>query len=380
MNASVFSKDHPFLASIQQRYRLSGPHSLKNTQHIVLDITGSDFAYEPGDSIGVFPMNDPDLVKQILLKLNANGQESILHPKLQTHICLKDLLTKHVCLHHVSLQLLECVACSQPRLSLDKLDEVLNHAEARQAYTRQHDVLDTLDLFSPQALCIQSFMQTLRRLMPRLYSIASSPRQYPHEVHLTIAVTHTQHLGRIRKGAATHYLSDWAPIHQPVVPIFLAPSSFRLPADSRTDIIMIGPGTGIAPFRAFMQERDALQAKGRNWLFFGEQHQAEDFLYAQEWANMKEKQVLTHLSLAFSRDQKEKIYVQHRLMESAKLVWDWIEKGAYVYICGDAQQMAKSVEQTLQLIACQEGGLTEAQAVAYWKNMKKIKRYQKDVY
>jgi len=216
--------------------------------------------------------------------------------------------------------------------------------------------------------------------MPRLYSIASSPRQYPHEVHLTIAVTHTQHLDRIRKGAATHYLSDWAPIHQPVVPIFLAPSSFRLPADSSADIIMIGPGTGVAPFRAFMQERDALQAQGRNWLFFGEQHQAEDFLYGQEWANMKEKQVLTHLSLAFSRDQKEKIYVQHRLMEAAALVWDWIEKGAYVYICGDAQHMAKSVEQTLQLIACQEGGLTEAQAVAYWKNMKKIKRYQKDVY
>jgi len=229
-------------------------------------------------------------------------------------------------------------------------------------------------------LAPQEFVDLLRRLMPRLYSIASSPRLHPGQVHLTVAPVRYESNGRRRYGVCSTFLADRVIRRKTPIPVFVAESHFGLPADLGRDIIMVGPGTGVAPFRAFVQERIATKATGRNWLFFGDQHQATDYLYGDEWKRYLAEGKMARVDLAFSRDQAQKIYVQDRIRENAVELWDWLKGGAHFYVCGDAHRMAKDVDAALHQVVREQGGMDADQAVAFVKQLKKDQRYQRDVY
>jgi sulfite reductase (NADPH) flavoprotein alpha-component len=223
-------------------------------------------------------------------------------------------------------------------------------------------------------------VENFRRLMPRLYSISSSPAKYPEEIHLTVAVVRYETNGRTREGVCSTYLADRARLNQPDLPVFVANSHFGLPADDNIPVIMVGPGTGVAPFRSFVMDRATRGAKGPNWLFFGDQRRSADFLYESEWNEWQKSGVLTRLDLAFSRDQEQKIYVQDRMRENGAELWKWISAGAYFYVCGDAKRMAKDVDAALHEIIAQHGGMTPEAAIEFVKQLKKAERYQRDVY
>jgi sulfite reductase (NADPH) flavoprotein alpha-component len=252
--------------------------------------------------------------------------------------------------------------------------------EELHAYLDQREFVDLLIEYPGAKFSPQAWVDQLRKLQPRLYSIASSPVLHPHEIHLTVAIVRYQTNNRARAGVATTYLADRAPLHAPAVPVFISHSHFGLPEDPARDIIMVGPGTGIAPFRAFTQERIAQNAPGRSWVFFGDQRRAFDYLYEEEWEGWRAAGKLARLDLAFSRDQAHKIYVQDRMQENAAELWAWIKNGAIFYVCGDAKRMAKDVDLALHDIIARQGGLEPAQAAEYVKLMKKEKRYQRDVY
>jgi sulfite reductase (NADPH) flavoprotein alpha-component len=234
--------------------------------------------------------------------------------------------------------------------------------------------------FPSAKLTPQEFTDHLRRLMPRLYSIASSPKLYPAEVHLTVATVRYTTNHRERVGVCSTFLADRVHAGATPVPVFVSNSHFGVPDDGARDMIMVGPGTGIAPFRAFLQERVATAAKGRHWVFFGEQHRATDYIYEEEWAAWLAQGQLTRIDTAFSRDQIVKVYVQDRMRENAAELWNWIQNGANFYVCGDAKRMAKDVDQTLHDIIAGQGRMDVAAAADYVKQMKKDKRYQRDVY
>jgi sulfite reductase (NADPH) flavoprotein alpha-component len=247
-------------------------------------------------------------------------------------------------------------------------------------YLEDREFVDLLAEFPSAKLTPQELVDHLRKLMPRLYSIASSPKLFPAEVHLTVAVVRYESNQRSRVGVATTFLADRAALRQTPVPVFVADSHFGVPADGATDIIMVGPGTGVAPFRAFLQERVATKAAGRNWLFFGDQHRATDYLYEEDWETWQAAGALARVDLAFSRDQSTKVYVQDRMRENAAELWAWLKTGAHFYVCGDAKRMAKDVDVALHDVIAQQGGLDAAAAADYVKQMKKDRRYQRDVY
>ena len=244
----------------------------------------------------------------------------------------------------------------------------------------QREYIDLLEEFPGAKLTPQEFTDHLRRLMPRLYSIASSPLACPGQVHLTVAPVRYESNFRRRYGVCSTFLADRVTRRRTPIPVFVAQSHFGLPDELAKDVIMVGPGTGVAPFRAFLQERVATGATGRNWLFFGDQHEAMDFLYADEWQQYLAEGKLTRLDTAFSRDQAKKVYVQDRMREAGAELWAWLRAGAYLYVCGDAHRMAKDVEAALTDILMQQGGLDAAAAAEYLKQMKKERRYQRDVY
>lgn len=381
MSVPRYNKDYPFLATVLERRCLTGVGH-KDIRHIVLGIKGSEFAYEAGDSIGIYPTNHIEDVELLLTVLEATGEEMVPHPKTGKMMALKEALCKHFSLIHVPRGLLTLFKDHANGAERERLEEILMpEAElAYKGYTHGRDIIDVAQDFPLTRVPLDLFVKELRRLLPRLYSIASSPKMYPDEVHLTIGVTQAHHHGRLRLGVASNYLAQRVPLGEPFVPSFLAKSHFRIPSDDEVDMIMVGPGTGIAPFRAFIQERSALKAKGRNWLFFGEQHRASGFLYQAEWEAALQDKTLHRLDLAFSRDQEAKVYVQDRLLEVAEEVWAWLQGGAHFYVCGDADHMALGVDQVLHRIAQTVGGLSEAQAGVYFKELKKDKRYQRDVY
>ncbi|HQY06155.1 MAG TPA: sulfite reductase subunit alpha, partial [Lacunisphaera sp.] len=247
-------------------------------------------------------------------------------------------------------------------------------------WLEDREFVDLLAEFPSARLTPQELVDHMRKLMPRLYSIASSPKLFPTEVHLTVAVVRYETNHRPRVGVATTFLADRAELRQTPVPVFVSHSHFAVPDDGARDIIMVGPGTGIAPFRAFMQERVATRASGRNWLFFGDQHRATDYLYEEEWSAWQAAGALARVDLAFSRDQSTKVYVQDRMRENAAELWAWLQAGAHFYVCGDAKRMAKDVDVALLDVIAQQGGLDAAAAADYVKQMKKDRRYQRDVY
>ncbi len=378
-----YSKDRPFHARLTERRRLSKPGSEKDTQHFVVDISGSGLTYKCGDSLGVFPTNDPSLVDAVLQALRLTGDEPVLPPKDTQPLPLREALLHRFSLSQPTKKVLQAfhdlTADTGEKSHLHNL-LIATKPEELLAYLDQREFIDLLVEYPGAKFTAQAFVDQLRKLQPRLYSIASSPAQHPQEIHLTVAVVRYQTNGRQRLGVASTFLADRAAQHQPMVPVFVSHSHFGLPEDHAKDIIMVGPGTGIAPFRSFVQERLAHKAPGRMWVFFGDQRRAFDYLYEDEWESWRTQGKLARLDLAFSRDQAHKVYVQDRMQESAAELWQWLQNGASFYVCGDAKRMAKDVDLALHDIIARQGGMDTAQAADYVKLMKKEKRYQRDVY
>jgi sulfite reductase (NADPH) flavoprotein alpha-component len=382
---SAYTKDHPFPARLKENRLLNKPGTAKETRHYVVDIAGSGLAYKVGDSLGVFPANRPTEVAEIIERLGASGDEPVSPAtlRLTAPISLREALTSRLALSKPAHKILEALAAkATDAVEKAKLTGLLA-PEAKEVcilFLEEREFVDLLAEFPSAKLTPQEFTDHLRRLMPRLYSIASSPKLYPTEVHLTVSTVRYATNHRERVGVCSTFLADRVHVGMTPVPVFVSNSHFGVPEDDTRDLIMVGPGTGIAPFRAFLQERVATGAKGRHWVFFGEQHRATDYLYEEEWAAWLAQGRLTRIDTAFSREQLTKVYVQDRMRENAAELWKWIQNGANFYVCGDAKRMAKDVDQALHDIVAEQGRIDVTAAADYVKQMKKDKRYQRDVY
>ena len=379
----MYSKTNPFLASVKERYSLCKQGSQKSVYHVVLDLKHSGISYNVGDSIAIFADNDPELVKNTLRAMKAVGKEQVLEKHTENIISLEEFLTKKGDVTQVSRKLISELAQRQTDLQKkERLETLLKeeHKELLKEYQASHEIWDALEENSEVTFPIQELVHLMQPLLPRFYSIASSMAEVGEEVHLTVAELQYITNGHLRRGICTHYLCRLAPLHERVVPIYLQPSNgFTLPQDPNAPIIMIGPGTGVAPYRAFLQEREAKGAKGFNWLFFGECHQACNFFYEDYWKQLESANKLK-LTTAFSRDQDYKVYVQHRMIEQGKEIFDLLENGAYLYVCGDARRMAKDVDAALHHLVQIHGNFDEQGAKLYVKKLRTEKRYLRDVY
>jgi sulfite reductase (NADPH) flavoprotein alpha-component len=385
VQSSAFTKDHPFPARLTENRLLNKPGSHKETRHFAVDIAGSGLTYKVGDSLGIFPTNRAEEVNEILQRLGASGDEPVSPAmlKLTAPIPFREALTSRLALAKPARRIVETLAARATGDGDKAKLAALLAPEAKDqlaGWLEDREFVDLLAEFPSAKLSPQELVDHMRKLMPRLYSIASSPKQFPTEVHLTVAVVRYETNHRSRVGVASSFLSDRAALKSTPVPVFVSDSHFGVPADGAKDIIMVGPGTGIAPFRAFLQERVATKATGRNWVFFGDQHKATDYLYEEEWRAWQASGALTRIDLAFSRDQSTKVYVQDRMRENAAELWAWIKGGGHFYVCGDAKRMAKDVDVALHDVIGQQGGLDVAATADYVKQMKKDKRYQRDVY
>ncbi|MFY8215869.1 MAG: sulfite reductase subunit alpha [Chthoniobacterales bacterium] len=377
-SASIYSRKNPFPATISVNRKLTGERSEKDTRHFEVSLKGSDLSYEVGDSLGVFPENDPVLVDAILARTGLDGSTQITN-HAGAEVSLRDALLKDYILTEPSKQLLQAVAAQDETATFINglLDPATKGELEKWLWGR--DVLDVLNEFT-LTFTADEFIKVLRKLQPRLYSIASSQRVVGEEVHLTVASVRYEAFGRQKSGVCSVFIAERAE-GEGKVPVFVhGAKHFRLPEDPAKDMIMVGPGTGIAPFRAMLQERKATGASGRNWLFFGEQRSSSDFLYQDEFEAYLADSTLARFDTAFSRDQDFKIYVQHRILEAADELYQWLESGAYFYICGDASRMAKDVDAALHQVVEKAGGKSPEEAAAYIDALKKEKRYRKDVY
>ena len=371
---AAYGKSHPYPARLLKNLPLNGPGSGKEVRHYEIDLGGSGLTYEVGDALGVLPVNCEALVTEVLSVLGATGDEPVALESVV--VPLRLALAEAFELGRPTQELLAAAARHAPASELAPL-LAPDRADDLKKWLHGRDVLDVLRL-APKSIPVPELLPLLRKLSPRLYSISSSPKAHPGEVHLTVGAVRYEAHQRARKGVASTFLADRA---GDIVKIFVSPShGFRPPSNPDAPMIMVGPGTGIAPFRAFLEERAATGAKGKNWLFFGDQKQSADFLYAEQLLAWQHSGFLTHLDLAFSRDQAEKIYVQTRMREKAAELWAWLEAGAHFYVCGDAARMAKDVEQALHEAIQTAGGRSADDAKAYVEKMKSEKRYQRDVY
>jgi sulfite reductase (NADPH) flavoprotein alpha-component len=378
------SRTKPFVAELIAHQRLTGTGSLKDTRHFVLSLEGSGLTYAPGDSLGAFGCNCPALVDELIALLGFDPEARVNDPKGRPTTLRAALLADYIvnrANRKIMTGLAERISQGEQR---NRLMEIVDNSDELSEYVDTRDYVDILrDFDHARFESAAAFIGQLTPVAPRLYSIASSPLAHPGEVHLCVAVVRYDTHGRPKKGLASGFLADHCGLFVRNVPVYVQPSrTFRLPKDGATDIIMCGPGAGLAPFRAFVEHRIALGARGRNWLFFGEQHRATDFLYGQELLAWQSQGRLHRLDLAFSRDQPRKVYVQHCMLEHARELWDWLQKGAYFYVCGDARHMARDVHQALIQIAQDQGGLAPAAAADYVNLtlMKAEKRYLRDVY
>lgn len=384
-DASVFSKDNPFPAHLTENRMLNKPGSAKETRHFVVSLAGSGLHYKAGDSLGVFATNRTEDVAEIIQRLGATGTELVSPQalKLPAPLPFREVLTARVALAGPTRKMIETLAAkaTAPEEKA-KLTGLLapESKDVLTAFLDDREFVDLLAEFPSAKLTPQELVDHQRKLMPRLYSIASSPRAHPSEIHLTVAVVRYQTNGRNRAGVCSTFLADRAHVGSTPTPVFVSHSHFGPPEDGAKDCIMVGPGTGIAPFRAFMQDRVASGATGKNWLFFGDQKHSTDFLYEDEWQHYLAKGQLARLDTAFSRDQLAKVYVQDRMRENAAELWRWLQAGASFFVCGDAKRMAKDVDLALHDIVAAQGNMTPALAADYVKQLKKDKRYQRDVY
>ena len=384
-DTSAFSKDRPFPARITENRLLSKPGSAKETRHFAVSLAGSGLHYKAGDSLGVFGENRASEVTEILSRLGATGDEPVSPAmlKLTAPISIREALTSRLALAGPTRKIVETLAAKATNEAEKAKLAALLPPEAKEvlaSFLDEREFVDLLAEFPSAKLTPQELVDHMRRLMPRLYSIASSPKVYPEEIHLTVAVVRYETNHRERVGVCTTFLADRVQVAATPTPVFVSHSHFGLPDDGTKDVIMVGPGTGIAPFRAFVQDRVASGATGRNWVFFGDQHRATDFLYEEDWTAWLAQGKLARFDTAFSRDQVLKVYVQDKMRENAAELWSWIKGGAYFYVCGDAKRMAKDVDTALLDVIAQQGGLDAAAAAEYVKQLKKDKRYQRDVY
>jgi sulfite reductase (NADPH) flavoprotein alpha-component len=366
-----YSKEKPFAATLSIIQKLTARGSIKDTYHLEIDLAGSGLSYGPGDALGVWADNDKALVKEILAELNIESQARVRFK--DEEFSVEELLRKKLEITLLNKGLIEALA------TLGGSQKLLEITETYYSdYIRNHQLIDVLKLANV-TLEAQQLVAMLKPLKPRLYSISSSIDENPEEVHITLNHLQDENENGIRYGQASHFLTRQLEEGDKVNVYVERNKNFKLPSSDKA-IIMVGPGTGIAPFRSFLQQREAEQAKGRNWLFFGNPNFNTDFLYQTELQKHLKSGLLTQIDVAFSRDQEQKIYVQDRLRENAAQVWQWLEQGAFFYVCGDMSRMAKEVELALLQIIEQQGNNTQAQAKDYLKQLKKQARYQRDVY
>ncbi|WP_421330961.1 assimilatory sulfite reductase (NADPH) flavoprotein subunit [Aeromonas veronii] len=368
---SQYSKENPFPARLSVNQKITGRDSTKDIRHIEINLADSGLTYQPGDALGVWFDNDAELVGEVLALTGLSGDEATAHGTLRT------ALTGHFELTRLHGGFITGLADISDNAALKDLAGDKAQVNALVASAQ---VVDVLKRF-PTALTAEQLVGLLRPLTPRLYSIASAQSEVEEEVHLTVGVVrYPQEDGTVRSGAASSYLADRL-IEDGEVRVFIEHNdNFRLPQNPDTPVIMVGPGTGIAPFRAFMQEREAQGAEGKNWLFFGNSHFTQDFLYQVEWQRYVKSGLLSKISLAFSRDQANKIYVQDRLREAGQELYQWLEAGAHFYVCGDANKMAKDVQEALLDVIAEHGHKSREEAEEYLSELRRAKRYQRDVY
>jgi sulfite reductase (NADPH) flavoprotein alpha-component len=372
----TYSRKNPFPASLIENLVLNGRGSSKETRHIEISLEDSGLGWEPGDALAVLPTNRPRDVEDVLAALGLSGEEVVSGPRGE--IALREALAHDFEITTLTRPFLEAWSQLADSAQLEQLVSGRGTQPLREwMWGRQ--IIDVLQGWPVPGLDAQAFVDRLRRLPPRLYSIASSHAANPDEVHLTVAAVRYQSHGRAREGVASTWLADRVD-DDTTVPVYIDRNKhFKLPGDD-TPIVMIGPGTGVAPFRAFLEEREIRGARGQNWLFFGDQHFHTDFLYQREWLKWREQGLLERIDVAFSRDQAEKVYVQDRIRENGAELHRWIADGAHVYVCGDAERMAPDVHQALIDVLAEHGGLSADEASAWLGQLQKDKRYQRDVY
>ncbi|ATD08690.1 MULTISPECIES: assimilatory sulfite reductase (NADPH) flavoprotein subunit [Pseudoalteromonas] len=372
--ASQYTKQNPFAAELSVVQKITGRNSSKDVRHIEISLEGSDITYQPGDSLGVYFLNDPQEVAAVIDVLKLDKTQTVKIGELT--VSLETALIEHLELTQSYPGFVEKYAIATGN---EELSALANDKAALRAYIEERQIFDVIKQ-NPANIEAQALVDCCRKLQARLYSIASSQAEVEEEVHLTVGLVEFDTFGEKHFGGCSGYLANRAEEGTKVKVFSEHNDNFRLPVDNATPVIMVGPGTGIAPFRAFLQEREARDAEGENWLFFGNPHFTEDFLYQVEIQNYVKSGLLTHVDLAFSRDQAEKIYVQDRLREKGEAVFAWLEKGAHFYVCGDASRMAKDVHQALIDIIKTHGGKDDEQAEQYLKALRSANRYQKDVY
>jgi sulfite reductase (NADPH) flavoprotein alpha-component len=377
-SAVEYGKKNPFPSEVLESVLLNGEGSSKETLHLEFSLASSGLSYEPGDALAVVPVNAPDTIKAVLGAAKLTGNEEVELKGGEIKL-LADALREDFDITALSRAVLTKLADACGSAALREL--LADDAKERlKEFNHGREIIDALLEFAPNGLSAAALVGIFRKLPPRLYSIASSQLAHPDEVHLTVAAVRYETHGRKRKGVCSTFLADLIKSGD-AVSLFVQPNkNFRLPADPATPIIMVGPGTGVAPFRAFVEHRAASGASGKNWLFFGDQHYTYDFLYQLEWQEQLKEGVLTKLDVAFSRDQPEKVYVQDRMIQQAGELYQWLEAGAHFYVCGDANRMASDVHEALVTVVQTQAGLTHEAAEAYVENLKKTKRYQRDVY
>ena len=376
--AVEYGKKNPFPAEVLDSVVLNGQGSAKETIHVELSLEGSGLDYEVGDALAVVPLNASDVIEDLLKATGFSGKEEV---ELKGG---KTLPLAEAMRHQLDITALSrAIAKKYLTLSANAELERLLGDDAKEEFSNWifgRQIIDLVEAFPIEGLTAQQFAGILRKLPIRLYSIASSIKAHPEEVHLTVAAVRYEGHGRKRKGVASTYLADEAPVGSNVGVYVHRNKNFRLPEDDSTSVIMVGPGTGIAPFRAFVEERAGRGADGDSWLFFGDQRYSFDFLYQLEWQDHLKEGNLTRLDVAFSRDQPEKVYVQDVMRQRAEELYEWLDKGAYFYVCGDAERMAKDVHEALIEIVSSQGNLSREEAEEFVNQLKKEKRYQRDVY
>lgn len=372
---SKFGKKNPFPAKLLTNYNLNGEDSSKETRHVEISLEGSGFDYNPGDALAVLPMNNSRLVDELItaagfepheLAPMPHGEDRQLFEALKESYDISTLTPAFV------------LACARLTKSPELKDIVSDDAKIA-AYIEGRQLIDPIVDFGVIFPTTEYLVAPLKQLQPRLYSISSSPKAHQDEVHLTVGVVRYETHGRPRKGVCSNFLADHKG-DDPVRIYFHHTNTFKLPTDTNVPVIMVGPGTGIAPFRAFLEERSATNAAGKNWLFFGDQHAASDFLYQEQLSEYQASGVLSKLDTAFSRDQEQKVYVQDRMRENGAELYEWLEAGGHFYVCGDASRMAKDVDTALHQVIAEHGNKSEEEAASYVEGMKKTKRYLRDVY
>ncbi len=374
ITSSPYSKTAPLTAQLSVQQKITGRNSEKDVRHIEIELGDSGLRYQPGDALGVWFDNDPALVEELLALLWLKGDELVSVDG--QNLPLSQALRSHFELTQNTTVIVDKYAA----LSRDEtLIALLADKPALQQYAQYTPIVDMVRQ-APSDLNADQLMALLRPLTPRLYSIASAQAETENEVHITLGVVRYDIDGRPRSGGASGYLADRLEVDGDIRVFIEHNDNFRLPANPETPVIMIGPGTGIAPFRAFMQQREVDGAGGKNWLFFGNPHFTEDFLYQVEWQRYVKDGLLTRIDLAWSRDQAHKIYVQDKLREQGAELWNWIQQGAHIYVCGDANRMAKDVEQVLLGVVAEHGAMDTEQADEYLSELRLARRYQRDVY